>query len=244
MMTMKRSNTVRTQARIAGTAFTLLASLALAGPASAAKGGKPGGKPGGDEDPPPFYYVVNWIGDETEGNNRNYYRLNDVTSDGTVVGQFWPLRDYGERHAVVVFPDGEMVDIEALLLAEGVVVPGTRVTTAFGVTEDLLMGVDLWDPSGQFMTGALQLDASRGIASFAVFAGSGRARRVCDRCDGERGFPSGGLGPAGPSRARTVGFLSGAPRRCSAGIRWPGRRSRTSVRSRADQGWRVGSKAS
>ena len=152
-------------------AFLLLGSI---NPAFAKKGG--GGKPGGGDpptepDPAPFNYRVTWIGDDTEENNRNYFRLYDVTAGGIAVGQFWPANVWNDAYPVIFLPGGDVVDLETLLIAAGKIAPGWRVREATRITDDLLITLPVWDLDGIVHTGALQLNPDgRSVKTFTLFS--------------------------------------------------------------------------
>ena len=147
-------------------AFLLLGSV---NPAFAKKGG--GGKPGGEDPPPdpdpvevPFRYQITWH--EAEFSN-DIIDLRDVASDGTVVGSVKPGGVYGSNIAVARFPDGPFSDgfdvnledllIEATEVPADQVVDAWRVTYAFRICDNLLLGVDLYDETGRMYCGAVKL---------------------------------------------------------------------------------------
>ncbi|WP_193214212.1 hypothetical protein [Luteolibacter marinus] len=142
--------------------------------ANALAKGKPGG--GGNEAPPPvevpFVYHVTWI--DTENPN-DVLNLRDVSPDGTAVGAIVPEGIYGSNVAVVSFPDGNLLDVQAMLHAENRIPATWRATYAYRICNNHLIALDLYDDSGSMYCGALQLNPDRTMAWFSYFADPGGA---------------------------------------------------------------------
>lgn len=146
-------------------AFMLLGSV---DPAFAKKGG--GGKPGG-EDPVeiPFHYQITWHEAEF---STDVIDLRDVASDGTVVGSVKPGGVYGSNIALIRLPNGAEVNLEDLLIqADPIdqVDDSWRVTYAFRICDDLLLGVDVYDETGRLYCGAVKLLPDGTLDWFALF---------------------------------------------------------------------------
>lgn len=173
---MKSTNTTLSRAFGSSFALAAFASLCLTAPALAKKGG--GGKPGGDDPPPPpepdapVAYQVSWV--EVPGSESLFYNIN---SDGVAAGSIRPAGDPTNSGGtgVIRFPDGELVDLEAVASTHADYRAGWRLTTVFSVSDSLLVSGDIYDPDGIYYTFAAQLvdngpDTALTVSWFRIFS--------------------------------------------------------------------------
>ncbi len=171
-----------------GAVLTTTAALLLLGsvnPAFAKPGGNGGGKPGGEDPPPdpepdpaPVSYVLTWLPDNANGST-----VWDIDADGVAIGNLVPDGIFEDRFGVVSFPNRpELIDLEALASGHPDYPTGWRLTTAFTISDGLLISGDLYDPAGREGRGerhcfAMQLvdkgpALDPGISWFRVFSAS------------------------------------------------------------------------
>ena len=143
-----------------GALLTAAAALLLLGslnPAFAKKGG--GGKPGGGDPPDPeptpapLSYVLTWFPEGAGGST-----VYDIDANGVAVGNMAPGGIIEDRYGVVSFPDRpELIDLETLASGHLGYPAGWRLTTAFTISDGLLISGDLFDPAGEWHCFAMQL---------------------------------------------------------------------------------------
>lgn len=160
----------------------LALSLCLAAPLLAKKGGGGGGPGGGTEDPPadplPVVYALTWLTDPSDGSG-DQSSIFDIDANGVAVGSIRPGGSAGLRYGVVSFPGRAPLDVEAVARNAGAIPQDWRLTGVYRISDDLVIGGDVWAADGTLHAFAAQLTADgTGLAWLKVFprpAGATRA---------------------------------------------------------------------
>ena len=175
-------------------------------------------------EPVPFRYQVQWFPVQSPD---EFYYLFDVGSDGTVVGDVDPGADVARRYAMIQFPDGSEINLEELIRDAGQLPAGWRVVSARTLSDDLLIGLDVFDglpATSRLYAGAVKLKPDRSFDAFSYFEDPGGENAlIMDSSDGGEFLVSVGAvrvtdeiyGPASnvvwnPSTGRTIALPGNA----------------------------------
>ena len=155
----------------------LFLSLGLFSPLSAKKGGNgggPGGGGGGEDPPPaplPVVYALTWLTDPSDGSG-DQSSIFDIDANGVAVGNIRPGGSADDRYGIVSFPGSVPVNIDALAKLAGLISADSQITAIYRISDNLVIGGDLWSDDGTLHAFAAQLNddgANTTIAWFKSF---------------------------------------------------------------------------